>query len=294
MKQLAEFIMRGRPQAMAVASLATFSLFLAWVGAAAVALLLLRSGLNATLGAILAALLPAALWASAGDIGPLTGLFVVVCLAVVLRYSGQWSTLLLASPLVMGVWVATVLHLAPEYVLQLQSLAEQLFANIKPQLIAAASSVVERERIAAIAAPSGQQLLGLFAVLQLLMALLSLLVARWWQAALYNPGGFQQEFHSLRLTRGQMLTLLAGLLLLSQSDGYALWSWLFVVPVVIAGLALVHGMAARLALSWQGLLVFYLFLVGVSAALPLLMMMAIIDSGLDFRARHDGRLSPPQ
>ena len=70
-----------------------------------------------------------------------------------------------------------------------------------------------------------------------------------------------------------MLALLAGMLLLSQSDGYALWAWLFVVPVVIAGLALAHGMAARLALPWQGLLVFYLFLIGVSAALPLLMMM---------------------
>ena len=73
MRALAEFIMRGRTQAVAVSVLAVGTVFFAWIGAAAVALVTLRKG--STQGVYLLAwtLLPAAVIALQGsDLGPLT------------------------------------------------------------------------------------------------------------------------------------------------------------------------------------------------------------------------------
>ncbi|MDA7687599.1 hypothetical protein N8793_05990, partial [Pseudomonadales bacterium] len=69
MKSLADFIMRSPLQGALVSALATASLFLAWIGAAAVALMVLRHGVNRAAIVFLAALVPAAFWMFAGDIG---------------------------------------------------------------------------------------------------------------------------------------------------------------------------------------------------------------------------------
>ena len=40
----------------------------------------------------------------------------------------------------------------------------------------------------------------------------ALLLARWWQSALFNPGGFREEFHALRLPRALVFATMVGLL----------------------------------------------------------------------------------
>ncbi len=63
MRILAEFIMRGRVQAITVVVLASAVPMMFWLSAAAVSLVLLRRGLNDALSVIVWALLPALLWA---------------------------------------------------------------------------------------------------------------------------------------------------------------------------------------------------------------------------------------
>ena len=76
---------------------------------------------------------------------------------------------------------------------------------------------------------------------------LGALLGRYWQAALFNPGGFQQEFHALRLPLSVALIAVAGVLWSMRAGGYAaqMHIWLFVIPLLFAGLARVHSSVAQ-------------------------------------------------
>ncbi|NNC54346.1 MAG: hypothetical protein HKO07_01350, partial [Pseudomonadales bacterium] len=200
MKGYAEFAMRGPMQAAAAAALPTASLFLSWLGAAVVALSVLRHGIGRSTIVIVAALLPAAFWMQAGDIGPLTTIVCVVGLALVLRLGKSWSTVLLMLPIIVGAWCAAMIFALPEYVELVRLVFEELLQRFQERL-ASSMSEAELQKLPALTAPDGVQVVGMIAIMQSITVAFSLLVARWWQAMLYNPGGFREEFHALRLQR---------------------------------------------------------------------------------------------
>ena len=284
MKSLADFIMRSPLQGALVSALATASLFLAWIGAAAVALMVLRHGVNRAAIVFLAALVPAAFWMFAGDIGPLTTLVCAVILAAALRVSQSWSGALLATPFVIGAWCMLIVLLAPEYVETIRLIFEQVLQGFKARVMSSASDA-EREVLDRINAPSGMQIMGMLAILQALTTIFSLLVGRWWQALLYNPGGFQQEFHALKLDRLHGLVLVGGFIVVASQDSYSTWSWMFIVPLLVAGMALVHGLVAKSKLPVRWLVLFYMALFVFRPLVALLAAVAVADSALDFRSR---------
>ena len=284
MKSLADFIMRSPLQGALVAALATASLFLAWIGAAAVALMVLRHGVNRAAIVFLAALVPAAFWMFAGDIGPLTTLVCAVILAAALRVSQSWSVALLATPFVIGTWCMLIVLLAPEYVETIRLIFEQVLEGFKARVMSSASDT-EREVLDRINAPSGMQIMGMLAILQALTTIFSLLVGRWWQALLYNPGGFQQEFHALTLDRLHGLVLVGGFIVVASQDSYSTWSWTFIVPLLVAGMALIHGLVAKSKLPVRWLVLFYMALFVFRPLVALLAAVAVADSALDFRSR---------
>ena len=98
MRGLAEFIMRGRWQALAVVVLGAGSLLFGWLSAAAVALVTLRKGVADGAWLVFWALLPAVLaaWMS-GDIGSVVLLVGTFALAVVLRLTVSLALAVLAS-----------------------------------------------------------------------------------------------------------------------------------------------------------------------------------------------------
>ena len=284
MKSLADFIMRSPLQGALVAALATASLFLAWIGAAAVALMVLRHGVNRAAIVFLAALVPAAFWMFAGDIGPLTTLVCAVILAAALRVSQSWSVVLLSTPFVIGLWCLLIVLLAPDYVETIRLIFEQVLEGFKARIMSSASDT-EREVLDRINAPSGMQIMGMLAILQALTTIFSLLVGRWWQALLYNPGGFQQEFHALKLDRLHGLVLVGGFIVVASQDSYSAWSWMFIVPLLVAGMALVHGLVAKSKLPVRWLVLFYMALFVFRPLVALLAAVAVADSALDFRSR---------
>jgi len=285
MRALAEFIMRGRMQAtLVVAGCAALPL-LYWLGAAAGCLVLLRRGLKDALGVLALGLLPALIWwLYSDDPRALLVLLGSASLALVLRASESWNRVLLVS-IAMGVVFSVVLGMA--FGPQIEMLAQALI-KVMPSLLGDVYqklSVDEQARFASLIAPV---LTGLIAALLQIVSVLSLIVGRYWQALLYNPGGFGREFRAIRFPLLPAMLLLA-CMLLGPNIGpqMAMLTPLCSVPLVFAGLALIHGLVAqkRLAKFWLvGLYVTLLLF--MQLIYPLLVVLAIVDSLIDFRGRH--------
>ena len=287
MRAIAEFIMRGRMQAtLVVAGCVTLPL-LYWLGAAAGCLVLLRRGLKDALGVLALGMLPALIWwLYSDDPRALLVLLGSSSLALVLRASESWDRVLLVS-IAMGVVFSVVLGTA--FGPQIEMLAQALI-KVMPSLLGEVyqkMSVDEQARFASLIAPI---LTGLIAALLQIVSVLSLIVGRYWQALLYNPGGFGREFRAIRIPLGPAMLLLAGMVV---TPNFGVQMSMLVplcsVPLVFAGLALIHGLVAqkRLARFWLvGLYVTLLLF--MQLIYPLLVVLAIVDSLIDFR----GRLAP--
>lgn len=283
MRAMAEFIMRGRMQAtLVVVGCAALPLFF-WLSAAAGCLVLLRRGTSDALGVLAWALLPALVWWYFGEPRTLMVLLGSWGLAAVLRASESWVRVLLVS-VAAGLLYAVVLGAVFREPIEamagdLQKLLPQVFGDVYQQM-----SVEERARLGALITPV---LNGLIAALLQIVSVVCLILGRYWQALLYNPGGFGREFRSLKLPRAPMLVLLV-CMLVGPNFGpqLAMLTPLCSVPLMFAGLALIHGLvsAKRLTRFWLvGLYVTLLLF--MQLIYPLLVVFAIVDSLIDFRGR---------
>lgn len=287
MRALAEFIMRGRMQAIFVVAGAAALPMLFWLSAAAGSLVLLRRGLNDALSVLVWAVIPALAWWYFGDPRTLLVLLGTLGLALVLRGQASWVRVMLSS---VGLGLLYVWALGAVFGEPIASLAGEL-QKVLPDALSGAYeqlSVEERGRFEALLIPV---LTGLLAALLQIVTLLSLMLGRYWQAALYNPGGFGSEFRALRFP-----PLLATLLLLGMLLGPNLGAQLAVlaplcsVPLVFAGLALMHGLVAQGRLPRFWLVGLYVTLVlFMQLVYPLLAVLAIVDSLFDFRGRAAGK-----
>ncbi|MBO0496763.1 MULTISPECIES: hypothetical protein [unclassified Pseudomonas] len=284
MRALAEFIMRGRVQAtLVVAGCAALPL-LYWLGAAAGCLVLLRRGLKDALGVLALGLLPALIWwLQLGDPRVLLVLLGSSSLALVLRASESWVRTLLVS-VALGLVYSVMLGAA--FRPQIEGLSQEI-VKILPMALGdlyQQLSVDERARFASLIAPV---LTGLIAALLQVVSVLSLIVGRYWQALLYNPGGFGREFRSIRIPAGPAMLLLA-CMVVGPNFGpqMALLAPICSVPLVFAGLALIHGLVARKRLAKFWLVGLYVtLLLFMQLIYPLLVVLAIIDGLIDFRGR---------
>jgi hypothetical protein len=149
------------------------------------------------------------------------------------------------------------------------------------------------EALAAIA----QVMTGIMAAGFVINAIMCLYLARGWQAALYNPGGFRQEFHQLRLGRslGIGVLVLAGVYLLPSKGLSSMAGDMLIVILslyLIQGVALIHAIVAmrNMHIAWLvGMYVLVFF------ALPQLMLVlaavGYVDTWVDFRGRLERRAS---
>jgi hypothetical protein len=245
---------------------------------------LLRRGLRDALGVLALGLLPALIWwLYSDDPRPLLVMLGSASLALVLRASESWNRVLLVS-IAMGVVFSVVLGAV--FAPQIEMLAQALI-KVMPSLLGEVyqqMSVDEQARFASLITPI---LTGLIAALLQIVSVLSLIVGRYWQALLYNPGGFGREFRAVRIPLGPAMLLLAGMVVTPNLGvQMSMLVPLCSVPLVFAGLALIHGLVAqkRLAKFWLvGLYVTLLLF--MQLIYPLLVVLAIVDSLIDFRGR---------
>ncbi len=137
-----------------------------------------------------------------------------------------------------------------------------------------------------LARPDAGQIAGMLGAGTAVSSVLCLLLARYWQAALYNPGGFGQEFRALYYPPVTTAALaLAAIALASMGPQYRTWAMICMVPLALAGFALVHARAA-----WRGqgkgwLIGFYVAWLLLDPVKLLLVFAAVADSWFNFRRR---------
>ncbi len=301
MRWLASYIMQGRLQAVfAVTLLTVLSWNMSIIGilnAAAIGLVALRNGPKEGMITAGLALLGSALLGLAmlGNMAPAFATFALVwapvlLVALVLRTTCSLSAAL-QSGLLLGVAVVMAYFIAmPDMIAGWRDILE---AFTKP--LFEAELLTDRQR-ADLIETMAPWMTGLLAAGLYLQLVGGLLMARWWQALLYNPGGFQQEFHSLRLNR--MLAYISVPVLVfgfnTEMSGAGLLinyaAVLLVAAYFVQGLAFVHGMSALAGLKKGWLIAMYLLMI---VALPnmfgLLFAAGYADAWFDFRARFQAK-----
>ncbi|SDU19151.1 hypothetical protein [Halopseudomonas salegens] len=290
MRGLAEYIMRGSRQATLVVGVCAAVPLLFWLAAAALALVILRRGLQDALSIMIWGGLPALVWAFLGDWTPVLVMAGAAGLATLLRQRNDWVPVVLAS-VPLGLLFGAVLLMALNA--PMQALAAEV-RDMLPQLLGDMSELDEAtmSRLDGLLLPI---LAGLIGGSHALLAVVSVMIGRSLQARLYNPGGFRTEFHRLRLTP----LVAGGLLLLSlfgaQLGQLAMVAPIATLPLFLAGLALVHGVAGIKGMGVAWLVMFYLLLVLFAQfVFPLILLLALIDSLFDFRGRMQPPQAPPQ
>ena len=280
MRGLAEFIMRGRWQALAVAVLGSVLVFAAPISAAAIALVTMAQGTRDGSWVALWSLLPALLlgWVS-GDYGTGFLLLSVFVGAVVLAQTLSLSLALLAIVPVSAIGGVLLLTLNSAFLEAMLSMLDTWIAALQ------AESPESGESLNAFR-PTVTQVAGLMATGNALMASLSLLLGRYWQAALFKPGAFGEEFRAFKLPSvlTALLVLAAMLGALNGSEAAA-WSALAGIPVTLAGFALFHHIAKRQQLGGTFLTVGYVLWIIVDGLKVGVLLAVLLDAFLDLGRR---------
>ncbi|MBT8146783.1 MAG: hypothetical protein KJN90_08000 [Gammaproteobacteria bacterium] len=263
--------MKGRRQAIVAVVLTSAIPPIYFLSPVIVGLVILRKGMNEAFLLLLTALLPMALWSiypsmvtdQQANLLPYLLLFSVSGLALALRAAQSWQLIVLLT---------VIVGLVFEFYLRLQPATVDV-------LMTQLNGLMEQNGVTD--AVGRDQLIALIAMIQTVMALLLLIWCRWLQSMLYNPGGFRQEFHSLRIDNKAALLLV--LLLLLSGLGVLVpetWYGYFSIPFMVAGVALVHATVALKQMSPLWLFVFYAVIPVIG---QLLVLLALADSWYDFR-----------
>lgn len=303
MHALARLIAAGPGQAVLVIALCTALSFLAppltsilaYGGAAALALYSLHAGARA--GAV-------ALLGAAAVTGVLTQLLLHQGLAVVVTSLLLWIPVWLAAvvlrgtgSLAMAMLTLTGLALSlvtliflllgdpgPWWVARLGSLADAVAAH--PEL------GVDRTDLAQFIETVAPLMTGTMAAGLSFAALTCVILGRWWQALLVNPGGLRKDFYALRLGRvvslvGIAMVAVATLKVGVLSSLALQWSLIAMVPFLFVGLAVVHASLANLKAAKGWLIALYVLMSLLPQVLLMVVLVGVLDPWLELRRRTE-------
>ena len=288
MRGLAEFIMRGRLQATIIISLfgivSLIIMPMSYVSGAALGLVALRHGIRATIFPLVAAsivviagwfAMPAHPAIAFPLIFPLW-LPVLICAISLRRTPSQGHVLLIVSAfsalfvIAMHLMVGDVVSWWSEWITKASSQMENISAE----------GFKKDDTLNIIN--------GLIAIVYGISLMVTVILARWWQSLLYNPGGFQPEFYDLRMPRITLPGVIM-LLLLAGSIDQILFFDLFMVAMMMfffQGLAVIHALISGQRFGRAGLVPLYGGLLFAPQYLIAgLALLGALDLLIDFRRR---------
>jgi len=286
--------MRGRMQAMLVASsLALLSLMMppvSVVSSATVALVTLRRGAYEGLYVLGCSSLAAALlgFLALGNF-QFALLYVMVLwlpvwlISIILR-EGQHLSLAVEIAILIGIVCVIGFYLyAPDPV--------ALWKAVLSQMIPADVPVADIQRTIDILV---HYMTGVIAAGSVFGLLFGLFLGRWWQANLYNPGGFRQEFLSLstkpRISIGAIVVLIIAV---TSPVGVSEIAWnvcilLFVLFTVI-GVAVLHYAFSMMKLGRYMVPMFYITLFLIPHAMLIVGLVGLSDPWLNLRKKIESK-----
>ena len=280
MHELVKIAMRGPMQAIMLACITMLIPLMFWFSAAVVSLVTLRKGFQQGAVVFFWTTLPAMVWLwSVQDPGPLIVLCMAFLMAGILRVTISWQATLIAGGMVSLILGWTAPYLMPEVIQTLSDLADQFFRELAKQS--------EQDYDGELKLGFESLMIAGFVSSFYGVAIGSLCLARSWQAKLFNPGGWQEEFYQIRI-QPRLLFAVALLIAITPALGWNTSVVLFTVAValVFGGTALVHGLIAKKNMTKQWLVGFYLSIVLLfPTVLVLVVILAVLDSLIDFRSR---------
>ena len=302
MKALAAFVMRNRWTAALVAALSAvlfwlFPPFLV-ISGAVVALVSLRQGAAASAALLGSAGVAAALLAmlAMGSPWPMLQVLLacwlpVALLALVLRATVSLSLTLQGAALLGLLGVAGFYLVLGDPAAWWSGILGQWETRLTTQLTAQPTSQDTLGQLLALLKGWAPYLPGQVTGAVVLVVLSSLLLGRWQQAALFNPGGFRPEFQGLRLGRPMAIGAVALFGVALVSGWTPLANAVLVIGLIytVQGLAVVHALAYQWRLSPAWLFLFYLLLLAPLLS-QLVMALGLMDAWADFRQRFPSRL----
>lgn len=290
---LARFALKGVSQAALVAAtLAMLGLIFppaAWVSSAAIALVTLVHGfrqgtLVMTISIVGSAVFAALIFGAphlAMVFALLTWLPVWIAAATLKQTVSMAASLQLIT--VMSLIAVIVIYLLfPEFAELWREQFDYIVAQVASQSDGLQLNELQQfeERVLAL-------LPGLFASSLLFTTMLSLFLARWWQAVIYNPGGFAKEYQSLNLGNkmGLFTVGLGVATVLMQTD--VTYSLLLVISSVylMQGSAIMHAVFASKQLSAVWLYLVYILMLFIPHIVVLLAFIGLVDTWIDIRRR---------
>lgn len=292
---IASFVLRGPGRAALVAApsmLLGFILFpVTWISGATIGVVFLRKGLVPGLQTLL---LASAAVAALGMVSlgkpamvavfAASVWFPVVLAAGVLRATVSLALSVLSIAALAALLVIMAALFAGDLTAQWAQLVEQFLTLSQFEERIELASVDRQLLIDEVA----RHMTGGLAATMFLSTCASLFLARWWQATLFNPGGFKQEFYALRLGKWAALVgIVLGLsIVLLRADLLDNLGWVAVALFAVQGVAVIHAVVALKGLHRAWLVGLYLsmilFLPQFIFAFALL---GLIDPWLNVRER---------
>lgn len=280
MHELVKYVMRGPKQAILLASISVMLPMMFWFGAATIALITLRQGLSQGLVVFIWTIIPAlGWWFGLQDPGALIVLVSAFAMAAVLRYTVSWQSTLVTGGVISLLAGLLAPYIMPEMIDLLMEMGEVMIQELAKTAPEEYDTVLDSAFRTLMIASFAASFYG--------MAVGSVFLARSWQARLFNPGGWQEEFHQMRLNPRFVLGIFVAVFFASIINiEPVLVLMIATVPLIVCGLALVHGVIGKRKLGGQWIFglyasVFILF----PTVLILLVVLALLDSLVNFRSR---------
>ncbi len=129
---------------------------------------------------------------------------------------------------------------------------------------------------------------GILVALSTVMITIALLMARNWQAQLYHPGGFGEEFRELRVGKAAALIVLILVVIAFVMKTNIVLELLMcgVAIFLFQGIALIHALVKLRNMHQLWLVAMYLLLILLNVQMAVMLAaVGIIDSFADFRQR---------
>jgi len=298
LRRFTNFILQGRFQAVGVAFVTAYIPLLGSISVLISAFITLRKGPLEGFIVAIAAVAPFILkYLSAGTVHGNLALFalsvnifsafVVWLLAVVLRRFGNWCSLLYVT-LLLSFSCIVLLHLSfPDIQGFWQQHLTSYFSGANTALNGLSRTELPQSDIIRVVGFLKTVATGLFLAGILVNAFLQLIVARWWQAVMFNPGGLKKELYQIRLSQltGALFLIAFGLSYFKNAIAIDTMP-LFFMAMCAAGLSVLHAYFSKKKAGLVFLFAVYLFLIWlIPFSVVVIALVALFDIWLNLRKR---------